>query len=133
MSSDPLDPAVEWNVVIVGAGIAGAVIAKSLARKGVQNILVIEAGAGVPPNINDFMNRFYLSAAKVPESPYPPELFTDKGEFPDPKTVPVGRPSVLMLGDWNKPEISYLDQKGPRPFASTYERMAGGTLMHWLG
>jgi choline dehydrogenase-like flavoprotein len=134
MSPDPLNPPIEWNVVIVGAGIAGAIMANSLAKAGVKKILVIEAGPGVPPNINDFMNRFYLSSAKVPESPYPPELFKETGGFSDPAAQEVGRPSVLMLGsNWNNTGVSYLDQKGPRPFASTYERLAGGTLMHWLG
>jgi choline dehydrogenase-like flavoprotein len=33
---------------------------------------------------------------------------------------------------WNKPQESYLDQKGPFPFSSTYDRVAGGTS-HWLG
>ena len=37
--------------------------------------------------------------------------------------------STLQLAG---PEQSYLDQKGPRPFNSTYERLAGGTS-HWLG
>ena len=49
-----------------------------------------------------------------------------------------GRPTVLSLlrkggfGDWTDPKQSYLIQKGPRPFASTYDRIAGGTS-HWLG
>src|SRR5262249_4076375 len=36
------------------------------------------------------------------------------------------------FGDWTDPKQSYLIQKGPRPFASTYDRVAGGT-QHWLG
>ena len=80
------------------------------------------------------MHRFYMASAKVPESPYTPELFGSDGQLSDPSTVPAGRPTVLSLGprDWRDPKRSYLVQKGPRPFASTYDRIAGGTS-HWLG
>ena len=73
------------------------------------------------------------AAAKVPESPYPPELFGADGNLRDPAKMAAGRPTVLMLGDnWQDPKQSYLIQKGPRPFTSTYDRLAGGTA-HWLG
>ena len=53
-------------------------------------------------------------------------------------SVNAGRPTVLSLdpkggfGDWTDPKQAYLIQTGPRPFASTYDRVAGGTS-HWLG
>jgi glucose dehydrogenase len=87
------------------------------------------------------MSRFYSASAKVPESPYTPEIF-DLGDpkrgLSDPNKVNAGRPTVLSLGpmgkfgDWTDPKQAYLIQKGPRPFASTYDRVAGGTS-HWLG
>jgi choline dehydrogenase-like flavoprotein len=127
------------DVVIVGAGIAGALIAKQLglAQKKLK-ILVLEAGAKMPPNSNDYMERYLNANAKVPESPYTPELFTG-GRLTDPAKVNAGRPTVLSLGarggfgDWQDPTQSYLIQKGPLPFASTYERINGGTVRHWLG
>src|ERR1700730_18663222 len=53
----------------------------------------------------------------------------------DPSTINAGRPSSLSVGPgrWNRPEQSYYIQKGPLAFASTYERLAGGTSRHWLG
>src|SRR5262249_45481350 len=84
------------------------------------------------------MNTFLTATAKVPESPYPPALFTGGG-LTDPATVKAGRPTVLSLGpkgkfgDWQDPKQSYLIQKGPLPFASTYERLNAGTSRHWLG
>jgi glucose dehydrogenase len=126
----------EWDVVIVGSGFAGALIANELG-KAHKNVLVLEAGAGVPPNINDYMKRFYNAAAKVPESPYTPEIFGPNG-LSDPNKVNAGRPTVLStgakggFGDWTDPNQSYLIQKGPFPFSSTYDRVAGGTS-HWLG
>jgi len=117
----------QCDVAIVGAGFAGALIANELSGRGIK-VIILEAGPGVQPNINAAMKRFYTSTAKVPESASPPELFGDPGK------LAAGRPTSLMLGksNWNDPKQSYLVQKGPRPFTSTYERVAGGTA-HWLG
>jgi len=125
------------DVVIVGSGIAGALIAKVLATNG-KKVLILEAGDQLPPDINGYMNRFLNATAKVPESPYPPELFNSEG-LVDPSMVNAGRPTVLSLGaryrfgDWQDPKQSYLIQHGPLAFGSTYERINGGTARHWLG
>ncbi|HVH36147.1 MAG TPA: GMC family oxidoreductase, partial [Tahibacter sp.] len=125
-----------YDVVIVGAGASGSIIAKQLGLAG-KKVLVLEAGAGVPPNINAFMQRFYTSVAKTPESPYTPDLFTPpgSGDLTDPSTLAAGRPTVLTLraDNWQDPHQAYLIQQGPKAFASTYERVAGGTMRHWLG
>src|SRR5919197_72650 len=79
-----------------------------------------------------------MAPAKVPESPYTPEIFDAAGNLSDPSKMNAGRPTVLSLlpkgsfGDWTDPKQSYLILNGPRPFASTYDRIAGGT-QHWLG
>jgi len=128
---------IECDVAIVGAGFAGALIANELGKAG-KEVVVLEAGDPVPVNINDYMERFYKASAKVPESPYTPEVVDANGNLIDPSKVNAGRPTVLSLlpkgsfGDWTEPKKSYLIQKGPRPFASTYNRVAGGT-QHWLG
>ena len=125
----------QCDVAIVGSGFAGALIANELSQKGIK-VVVLEAGPGVPPNINDYMKQFYKAAAKVPESPFPPKLKLKDTDVKlrDPAKVAAGRPTVLSLAavNWKDPEQSYLIQKGPRPFTSTYERVAGGTS-HWLG
>src|SRR5580692_10705347 len=125
----------QCDVAIDGSGFAGALIANELSQKGIK-VVVLEAGSGVPPNINDYMKQFYKAAAKVPESPFPPKLklkdTDDKLRVP--AKVAAGRPTVLSLAavNWKDPEQSYLVQTGPSPFTSTYERVAGGTS-HWLG
>jgi glucose dehydrogenase len=125
------------DVVIVGAGFAGALIANELAKKG-KRVVILEAGAGVPSDINDYMRRFYKAEDKVPESPYTPSLSDKDGHFDgrgnDPSTAPAGRPTVLNLKpkEWNDPAKSYFEQIGQQPFSSTYDRVAGGTS-HWLG
>jgi choline dehydrogenase-like flavoprotein len=124
---------VEWDVAIVGSGFAGALIANDLGKRR-KKVILLEAGEGIPPNINDYMRRFYSASAKVPESPYTPEISDADGRLRDPSTVKAGRPTVLSLAghNWRDPKQSYLIQKGPRPFGSTYDRIAGGTS-HWLG
>ena len=116
------------DVAIVGSGFAGSLIANELSKKGIK-VIILEAGPGIQPNINNYMTRFYSASAKVPESPYPPALADA------PATVAAGRPTALMLSksNWNKPDQAYLDQAtSMRPFKSTYERLAGGTS-HWMG
>jgi choline dehydrogenase-like flavoprotein len=56
----------QCDVAIVGSGFAGALIANELSAKGIK-VIILEAGPGVQPNINDFMKRFYTASAKVPE------------------------------------------------------------------
>ncbi|MFI5021624.1 MAG: GMC family oxidoreductase [Alphaproteobacteria bacterium] len=126
MPMKPREP--HYDAVIVGSGVAGALVAKQLGGAG-KKVLILEAGAPAPTNINAYMKQFYSAPAKVPESPYPPEPFTD------PATLNAGHPSSLTLdaASWQNPKQSYLIQKGRRPFASTYERVGGGTALHWLG
>jgi glucose dehydrogenase len=127
------------DVVIIGSGIAGLLIAKKLAIAG-KEVMILEAGEPVPPNINDYMERFYTSADKVPESPYTPEVVDSNGNFPDPATIKAGRMNTKTLfgsngkiDNWKNPDVSYAIQAGDHPFASTYERIGGGTSLHWLG
>lgn len=123
----------QYDVVIVGAGIAGAIVAAELAAAG-RTVLIVEAGAAVPDNRGAYMENFYLSTAKTPESPYPPLL-----QQPGIEATP--RATILGLNAWTDPTQSYLIQPTPDPdhgptnlpFASTYERVGGGTTWHWLG
>jgi choline dehydrogenase-like flavoprotein len=128
------DTCIECDVAIVGSGFAGSLIAKELSQKPIDtptgkrrlNVVILEAGPGVQPNINGYMRSFYKASAKVPESPYPPALSSA------PSAVAAGRPS-FSGATWKDPEKAYFDQKDSTlPFKSTYERLAGGTS-HWMG
>jgi glucose dehydrogenase len=103
-----------FDAVIVGAGVSGAMIAWQLGLKG-KRVLILEAGDPLPPNVNDYMQRFYLATAKVPEIPYTPDLMDSTG-LVDPGTMNAPRPTVLTLGDnWQDPKQAYLDQTGKLP------------------
>ena len=99
----------ESDVLIVGAGVAGALIAWNLARAGIR-VTVVEAGPEVDRGAA--VERFEQSAVRVPEAPYP--------------NVPYAE-SPATIGD------TYIQQIGPDPFRSTYLRLVGGTTWHWLG
>ncbi|NEO32806.1 MAG: GMC family oxidoreductase [Symploca sp. SIO3C6] len=103
-----------YDVVIVGAGIAGALAAYKLAQAN-KRVLILEAGTEVPSNRGDYMERFYLASAKTPESPYPKNL------------------NALNATVLDIPNRGYLIQNGSLPFSSTNERRGGGTTWHWLG
>jgi choline dehydrogenase-like flavoprotein len=148
----------QYDVVIVGAGVSGNLIAKQLGLAG-KKVLILEAGLPVPDSREEYVNNFYLALAKTPESPYPAlagrtgSKENPAGELPDPATLPTPRATVLGLG--GAPKVSYLVQAQPDSafhpknpqnppiepdgsvrglqFPSTYERNGGGTAWHWLG
>lgn len=139
----------QYDVIIVGAGVAGNTIAWQLGQAG-KKVLILEAGVAVPDSREDYMQNFYLALAKTPESPYPAiaQQKSPDGQIavPDPAKLPTPRATVLGLG--KGPNESYLVQieangKNPPPqpnghvrglqFSSTYERIGGGTSWHWLG
>jgi choline dehydrogenase-like flavoprotein len=125
---------IKCDVAIVGSGFAGALIANELSQKGIS-VVILEAGPGVPPNINDYMKTFYGASAKVPESPFPPKFQDADGKTARSRAGSRRQTdgSVHIGVNVAKPKQSYLLQDGKRrPFMSTYERVAGGTS-HWLG
>ena len=97
------------DVVIVGSGVAGALIAWSLARAGAR-VTVVEAGPEVDRGVA--LKRFEQAAIRVPEAPYEGSPHAES-----PATI----------------KDSYIRQDGPDPFRSTYLRVVGGTTWHWLG
>lgn len=98
------------DVVIVGAGVAGGMMAADLAAHGVS-VLLLESGPAIDRNAA--MENFLQSPTKGPNSPYPVTSYA-----PQPDDT-----------DWG----GYYVQKGPDPFYGLYLRAVGGTTWHWGG
>ena len=90
-------------MLIVGAGVAGALIAYSLAGAGAR-VTVVEAGPQVDRGVA--LNRLERAAVRVPEAPYEIAPYAES-----PATI----------------KDTYIQQDGPDPFRSTYLRLVGGT------
>jgi glucose dehydrogenase len=108
MSQQP--PALEADVVIVGAGVSGALAGWSLAQAGAR-VVILEAGPST--DRAQAVQAARAAIAKTPESAYP-------------QTAYAPRPDTADLRN-------YYVQDGPDLFKSTYERRVGGTTWHWLG
>lgn len=107
-----------YDVVVVGAGVNGALIAKHLTRARLR-VLVLEAGPNTAQAFDGYtrhLDHFYSAAHKGPESAWPPAT-----NAPQPDTKDV------RTGD------GYFVQAGPDKYASSYSRLLGGSTLHWLG
>ncbi|HEU4698416.1 MAG TPA: FAD-dependent oxidoreductase, partial [Gemmatimonadales bacterium] len=99
------------DVVIVGAGIVGALMAQRLARAG-ASVLVLEAGPRLA--LQDVVERYRGSPFKDDNmAPYPPSAHA-----PHPM---------------RSPPNDYIQQKGADPYPVEYIRAVGGTTWHWTG
>src|SRR6185436_9834159 len=98
------------DVVIVGSGVAGSLVATRLARAGVK-VVILEAGPRV--RRNTALAQYREALIKIPESPYPdvPHAMHPVSDNPD----------------------HYFIQDGADKFGSTYLRQVGGSTWHWLG
>lgn len=111
-----------YDVVIVGTGPSGAIIAKELSEAG-KRVLMLEAGAGMSAKDYDAsLASFYQALIKGPNSPYPNEPAA-----PQPMITDVRPVTTSPLAD------GYIVYKGPYAFPSTYTRDQGGTSLHWMG
>jgi len=98
------------DIVVIGAGIVGALAAERLARQG-ASVLILEAG----PRLERarIVVAFRNSAFKGNwMAPYPPSPWA-----PHPIYVPK--------------DNGYLVQAGPYPYPAEYIRAVGGTTWHW--
>jgi choline dehydrogenase-like flavoprotein len=99
----------QTDVLIVGAGVAGALMAWSLADAGAR-VTIVEAGPHVDRGVA--VQRLERAPVRVPEAPYEMAPYAES-----PATI----------------KDTYIRQDGPDPFRSTYLRLVGGTTWHWLG
>jgi choline dehydrogenase-like flavoprotein len=113
-----------YDVVIVGAGIAGAILAKELGQAG-RRVLILEAGTGQALDFDGYrgnLETYYKAVAKATNAPYPANANAPQPDVLD-----------IISTDPVADSRGYLVQQGPLPYKSDYPRTAGGTTLHWLG
>ena len=118
------DP-VQYDLVIVGGGISGALIANELSKKD-QSILIIESGDATSHSqdgYQSYVDHFLGNPVKTPNSAYP-----DNPNSPSPEAT-----SVVKVSEKPSYADGYFVQMGPQPFSSNYNRNLGGTTLHWMG
>ena len=101
---------IQADVIVVGSGVAGALVAERLARQGV-GVAILEAGGHV--DRGESARRYLNAPVKTLESPYGLSADAD-------------HPLSSNADHWYR-------QTGPDQFKSTYLKLVGGTTWHWLG
>lgn len=111
----------KFDVIVVGAGVAGALVAwKLVAYKDKPvSVLLLDAGENVPegmaPQDRLHLVQAYVTAAnKTMGAPYK------------------GREGDTLAPSPDTPD-DYYDQAGNEKFKATYQRRVGGSTWHWRG
>jgi choline dehydrogenase-like flavoprotein len=112
-----------YDVVVVGGGISGSIIANELSREG-KTVLILEACTGEDRSLEGyetFLTRFYAATSKDNQSPY---------ALNPNAPMPLGSDAVRI---WpGQPDTAtYLVRNGPVATDTTYTRALGGTTLHW--
>jgi choline dehydrogenase-like flavoprotein len=114
-----------YDVVIVGGGVSGSIIANELGRQG-KRVLILEAGPDGDrtwAGYQDYLTHYFTTAYKDNQAPY-----ADNLNAPMPRSTEARKitPGVAHSS-------GYLVQTGPFCTDTTYTRVLGGTTMHWEG
>ncbi|MES2697917.1 MAG: GMC family oxidoreductase [Verrucomicrobiota bacterium] len=112
----------DYDVVIIGSGISGAIVAKRVAEMSPKaTILILEAGAGGLNDRSREVSNYFSNLAKFPEAPFDENINAPSATIKD------------LIGA----SPSYLDHVDETAktthFGSTYVRKTGGTMWHWMG
>lgn len=130
----PLLDEPEFDVVIIGSGIAGALVAHrlSLAK---HRVLMLEAG-GVPPDSLGrwaMVHNYISSSPKAPDAPFCGDDVLPLDAKNQPQDYRYVQPNPIANGE----NYYFYDDSDPAKksdrFKSFYERLVGGSTWHWQG
>src|SRR5205807_1802031 len=110
----------EFDVIIVGSGVAGALAGYRLAQARLK-VLVLEAGGVAPDSLGRYamMRSYMTSPSKMPDSPFCGD------------NILAPQPNPFDGTDYYDYDPD--DKAKGRLFKSYYERIVGGATWHWQG
>ncbi len=112
-----------YDVVIVGSGISGSILANEIAKEGFS-VLIVEAGPGKDLSLTGYeklLNTFYTAVTKDNNAPYKSNPNAPMPRSPKVQKARLGHPNT----------DNYMVQNGPFVTDTSYSRVVGGTTMHW--
>jgi choline dehydrogenase-like flavoprotein len=112
-----------YDAVIIGSGVAGSIVAKSLSEQG-HHVLIVEAGPAKDMTVagfNQYVDHFHAAVTKDNNAPFPKNANAPSPRSPDTHKLLPGQPGT----------DGYFVQNGPLALDSTYTRVTGGTTMHF--
>lgn len=114
----------DYDVVIIGTGVAGALTAFRLSQAGMR-VLMLEAGGVAPDSLGryELVGSYIGSPSKATDTPFCGDNVL--AEQPDPRKS--GK-TAFGTNYYDYP-ADYKDQR----FDSYYERLVGGSTWHWQG
>lgn len=130
----PLLDEPEFDVVIIGSGVAGALVAHRLALAKFR-VLMLEAG-GVPPDSLGrwaMVHNYVSSSPKAPDAPFCGDDVLPLDAKNQPTDYRYAQPNPIANGQ----NYYFYDDSDPAKksdrFKSFYERLVGGSTWHWQG
>lgn len=124
----------DYDVIIVGSGVAGALVADKLRKysnshPGAKDIkvLILEAGGVAPDSVGryELLGSYVESASKATDAPFCGDNIL--ATQPDPR-IPINGANYYFY-----PDGYAKSDPLNAPFKSFYERLVGGSTWHWQG
>lgn len=120
----------EYDVIVIGSGVAGALTAWKLARLGKYKILILEAGDNGITEGQRLKFHHTMDTQGHRGTPYAPYADLESRKY-----APVAEKSQRELADQKKDPDNYYDytDETKDPFKAGYNRMVGGSTWSWRG
>lgn len=116
----------EYDVIIIGTGVAGALVAWKLAQAN-HSVLLLDAGEErLQKTDREAFVKLFAEASQKGKTPSQPYVDAGNQKFahsPDTVDFNLAKPGDNL----------YYRQAGPEPFKSQYQRLVGGSTWAWRG
>src|SRR5262245_21038891 len=129
-----MDTHSEYDVIVIGSGVAGALTAWKLSQLGPYRILILEAGDNGISAGQRLQFHHMMDTQGSRGDPYAPYMDLESRKY-----APAAEKSQRELDDQKNDSNNYYDSlaestsKTHDPFKASYNRMVGGSTWSWRG